>query len=98
MSDRVIARARTNRRVNLRTGAPRLSSPIRETLDAGTEIFVTATVKGDDVGGNDHWYACRGSLYVWTGACEDYQDEPAPRHSPTRRMRMIARRGLNSAR
>ena len=78
MSDRVIARARTNRRVNLRTGAPRLSSPIRETLDAGTEIFVTATIKGDDVGGNDHWYACRGSLYVWTGACEDYRDEPAP--------------------
>jgi hypothetical protein len=78
MTDRVIARARTNSRVNIRVGAPKLSAAIRETLASGTEIFITDTVSGDSVGGNDRWYACRGGAFVWTGACEDYRDEPAP--------------------
>ncbi|WP_417494172.1 N-acetylmuramoyl-L-alanine amidase [Maricaulis sp.] len=78
MTDQIIARGRTNARVNVRMGAPALSAPIREILDAGTEIFITATVSGQDIGGNDQWYACRGNVFVWSGACEDYRDEPAP--------------------
>tara|TARA_R110000868_G_scaffold331140_2_gene592134 strand:- start:15413 stop:16420 length:1008 start_codon:yes stop_codon:yes gene_type:complete len=79
MTQIIIARARTHTRVNLRSGAPRLSSPVLETLSAGTPVFIVAKVTGDSVSGNDQWYACRGDRFVWTGACEDYQDEPAPR-------------------
>ncbi|WP_417470945.1 N-acetylmuramoyl-L-alanine amidase [Maricaulis sp.] len=78
MSDQVIARARTNARVNIRIGAPALAAPVREILDPGTEIFITAAVTGDDVHGNDQWYACRGDVFVWSGACENYHEEPAP--------------------
>jgi hypothetical protein len=78
MTDQVVARARTRKRVNSRIGAPQLSAPIRDVLASGTEIFITATVGGDSVAGNDRWYACRGDLFVWTGACEDYRAEPAP--------------------
>ncbi len=78
MTDQIIARARTHTRVNLRAGSATLSAPIRETLASGTEIFITARVTGDKVAGNDAWYACRGDVFVWSGACEDYRDEPAP--------------------
>lgn len=70
----IIGRVRTASRVNLRPAGPSRHSPPRRTLDAGTDLFVTAIVEGEAVGGVNRWYRTMAGDYVWSGACDPFED------------------------
>jgi GH25 family lysozyme M1 (1,4-beta-N-acetylmuramidase) len=56
-------------KLNVRQGAPALSSPVLRKQDAGSHLDVLAISAGEDVQGNPLWYRTQGDCFVWTGAC-----------------------------
>ena len=70
----IIGRVRTASRVNLRPNGPSRNSPPRRTLDTGTDLFVVEIVEGETVGGINRWYRTRAGDFVWSGACDPFED------------------------
>jgi N-acetylmuramoyl-L-alanine amidase CwlA len=53
-------------RLNLRYGQPSRLAPGR-VLPAGQQLVYIGCVVGDDIGGNDRWYALPDDEYCWSG-------------------------------
>src|SRR5262245_58800864 len=59
----------TNARLNIRKGSPSMAAPIDAKVEAGITLSVVGLTHGDQVGGNDRWYAGENDTYFWAGAC-----------------------------
>lgn len=72
-------------RLNIRLGAPSTSAPISRRVDLGTELIVHGRIHGENVYGNNVWYAGDDDTYFWSGAVSDLEPGDGSRRIPALR-------------
>lgn len=65
-------------RLNVRSGAPRLSAPVSMQLEIGSRFPVFGTTAGDAVEGNAQWYIGSNGNYAWAGGFARISDHAPP--------------------
>ena len=84
----VSAHVKTLMEVYTRKQNPSVFAPVAEELPAGSRISVQATVVGDAVQGNPHWYRIDEDTFIWSGACT--RIEPCPTFPPYTKVKWTA--------
>ncbi len=84
----VSADVKTLMGVYTRKESPSVFAPVAGELLAGSRISVQATVVGDAVQGNPHWYRIDEDTFIWSGACS--RIDPCPAFPPSTRVNWTA--------
>jgi len=69
-----VGRVRVVKDGNLRSGAPNTKAPILQVISAGTQVEVAGFTTGENIAGNNFWYADGKGGFLWAGLT----DAPSP--------------------
>ncbi|MEB6379717.1 SH3 domain-containing protein [Leclercia adecarboxylata] len=84
----VSASVKTLMEVYTRKESPSVYSPVAGELPEGSVVRIQATVVGDAVQGNPHWYRIDEETFIWAGACTPIT--PCPAFPPVTRVNWTA--------